>query len=201
MSQATLHGGHKWLSQRSVDYSQTVNQYTEPDEYPLPRFDDMIHNIAQYKVLSMFDLKSAYHQVQIKASDQKYTGFETNGRHYQLCHIPLGVTNGVAIFQCVMDKFGEDKSQDTFPYLGNITIAGRDQKEHDAIFGKFCEAVDRRRLALNDSKSIESIEQITILGYSVGNGVISPDEEQLKPLTDFPLRRTIQALQRVGMFA
>ena len=126
-----------------MDYSQTISQYTERDAYPLPRTDGMINNLAQYKVFSTFDLKSAYHQVQIKESDLKYTGFEANGGLYQFCCIPIGVTNGVAIFQRTMDKFVEDESlKDTFSYLDNITVAGRDQKEHDANVRKFHEAAD-----------------------------------------------------------
>ena len=72
-----------------IDYSQTINQYTDLDAYPLPRIDDMVNNLAAYKVYSTFDLKSAYHQVPIKESDRKYTGFEANGRLYQFCRIPL----------------------------------------------------------------------------------------------------------------
>ena len=33
-----------------VDYSQTINLYTELDAYPLPRIDTMINKLAQYKV-------------------------------------------------------------------------------------------------------------------------------------------------------
>ncbi|CAB4035831.1 Hypothetical predicted protein, partial [Paramuricea clavata] len=47
--------------------------------------DDVINNLAQYKVFSTFDSKSAYHQVPIKESDRKFTGFEANGRLYQFC--------------------------------------------------------------------------------------------------------------------
>ena len=193
--------GHK--KRLCVDYSQTVNQYTELDAYPLPRIDSMINNLAQYKVFSPFDLKSAYHQVQIKGSDRKYTGFEADGRLYQFCHIPFGVTNGVAVFQCAMDKFVVDESlEDTFPYLDNITVAGRYQAEHDANVRKLREAVNRKSLTLNERKSIESMEKINILSYCVGNGVIAPDEERLQQLKDFPLPRNIQALRRViGMFA
>ena len=66
-----------------IDYSQTINQYTELDAYPLPRIDDMINNLY-YTIQSFptFDLKSAYHQVAIKESDRKFTGFEANGRLY-----------------------------------------------------------------------------------------------------------------------
>lgn len=49
-----------------IDYSQTVNQYTELDAYPLPRIEDMVHNLAKYKVFSTFDLQSAYHQISIR---------------------------------------------------------------------------------------------------------------------------------------
>lgn len=63
-----------------VDYSQTINQYTKLDAYPLPKIDEMVNNLAQYKVFSTFDLKSAYYQVPIQESDRKFTGFEANGR-------------------------------------------------------------------------------------------------------------------------
>jgi hypothetical protein len=186
-----------------IDYSQTINQYTELDAYPLPRIDDMINNLAQYKVFSTFDLKSAYHQVPIKESDRKFTGFEANGRLYQFCRIPFGVTNGVAAFQRAMDNFvDEENLNDTFPYLDNITVAGRDQKEHDVNVQAFHEAVQRRNLTLNESKSIESKTSINVLGYRVGNGVIAPDEERLRPLQDFPPPESIRSLRRViGMFA
>ena len=29
--------------------------------YPLPRIDDMINNLAKYRVFSTFDLKNAFH--------------------------------------------------------------------------------------------------------------------------------------------
>ena len=49
-----------------IDYSQTINQYTDLDAYPLPRIDDMVNDLAGYKVYSTFDLKRAYHQLPIK---------------------------------------------------------------------------------------------------------------------------------------
>ena len=111
-----------------IDYSQTINQYTDLDAYPLPRINDMVNDLAAYKMYSTFDLKSAYHQVSIRESDRKYTGFEVNGRLYQFCGIPFSVTNGVAVFQRSMDKMVDQEGlKDTFPYLDNITVAGRDQ--------------------------------------------------------------------------
>ncbi|PFX19708.1 Retrovirus-related Pol polyprotein from transposon 17.6 [Stylophora pistillata] len=112
-------------------------------------------------------------------------------------------TNGVAVFQRAMDKFVEEESlKDTFPYLDNITVAGHDQREHDENVKKFREAVQRRQLTLNESKTVESKTSINLLGYCVGNGLIAPDQERLRPLREFPPPENLQSLKRVvGMFA
>ena len=163
----------------------------------------MVDSLASYEVFSTFDLKSAYHQVPIKYADRKYTGFEANGRLYQFCRIPFGVTNGVAVFQRAMDRFVEEEGlKDTFPYLDNITVAGHDQIEHDENVKKFREAIQRRNLTLNETKTVESKSSINLLGYCVGNGIITPDQERLRPLKEFPPPENPRSLKRVlGMFA
>ena len=72
-----------------VDYSQTINQYTELDAYPLPRKDDQ--QTCTLQSVSTFDLRNAYHQVPIVRDDRKYTCFEANGRLYQFRRIHFGV--------------------------------------------------------------------------------------------------------------
>ncbi len=49
-----------------IDYSQTINRFTLLDAFPLPRVDDTVNAIAQYRVFSTIDLRSAYHQVSIR---------------------------------------------------------------------------------------------------------------------------------------
>ena len=161
-----------------IDYSQTVNQYTEVDAYPLPRIDDMITNLSKYRVFSTFDLKNAYHQFPICDSDKKYTGFEANGRLYQFCRIPFGVTNGVAVFQKQMARIiAEEQLRETFPYLDDITVAGSTQEEHDSNVAAFLKVVSKRNLTLNESKSVLSSSTINVLGYLIGNGMVRPDPD------------------------
>ena len=59
-----------------IDYSQTINKFTQLDAYPLPRIDETVKNIAQYRVFSTIELKSVYHQVPIKQCERQYTAFE-----------------------------------------------------------------------------------------------------------------------------
>lgn len=186
-----------------IDYSQTINLYTELDAYPLPRIDIIVNQLAKYSVFSTFDLKSAYHQIAIKSSDKKYTAFEANGVLYQFKRIPFGVTNGVAAFQRSMDKIIYDEElAGTFPYLDNITVAGMNQAEHDVNVEKFLQVIEKYNLTLNHDKTIKSVTEIKILGYCVGNNSIKPDPDRLKPLRDFPPPTNMTSLRRaLGMFA
>ena len=65
--------------------------------------------------------------------------------------------------------------KDTFSYLDNITVAGHTQEEHDRNVKRLLECLQRRKWTLNNSKTINSVFSINILGYLVGNGVIKLD--------------------------
>ena len=85
-----------------------------------------------------------------------------------------------------MEKIIEEGLNDTFPYLDNVTVAGKDQEEHDNNVQRFLEAVRLRNLSLNQSKTLESVKSINILEYCVGDGIIKSDTERLCPLQEFP---------------
>ena len=71
-----------------IDYSQTINLFTELDAYPIPRIDDMINSLAKYSYFTTFDLRSAYHQIPIRESDKKFTAFEAGGKLLEFNRIP-----------------------------------------------------------------------------------------------------------------
>ena len=162
-----------------VDYSETINKFTNLDAYPLPRLDDTVNKIAQYSVFSTIDLKSAYHQIPIRDSDKIYTAFQANGGLYQFTRIPFGVTNGVACFQRVMNRCIEEESLDgTFAYLDNVFICGHDQQSHDENLSKFKQAAAKLNITFNEDKCEFSKSELAVMGHIVGPaGQIKPDPE------------------------
>ena len=187
----------------AIDYSQTINRFTQLDAFPLPRISDTINEIAQYRFFSTLDLKSAYHQVPLKEEDKPYTAFEAKGGLYQFTRLPFGVTNGVACFQREMVRFVRDNHlKAVFPYLDNITVCGRDQADHDANLKLFMEAACKANLKFNDSKSVFSTRRLPLLGYVIEDGSIYPDPERLRPLLELPLPQNSKSLNRcLGLFS
>lgn len=76
-----------------IDYSQTINRFTNLDAYPLPRIDEQINEIAKNRVFSAIDLKDAYYQIPLRNEEKCFTAFEAAGKLYQYKIIPFGVTN------------------------------------------------------------------------------------------------------------
>jgi len=127
---------HKWWSLRTkitkkrlaIDYSETINRFTLLDGYPLPRIDDTVSKIAQYRVFS-------------------------HGSLYQFTRVPFGVTNGVACFQRIMDCFIKDEGLEaTFAYLDNVTVCGMTTEDHDNNLKQFLEAAEKKNIVYNESK-------------------------------------------------
>ena len=186
-----------------VDYSQTINLYTQLDAYPLPRIEDLVNKLSTYQIFSTYDLKSAYHQIPIEECNKAYTAFEACGKLFEFNRIPFGVTNGVPQFQRKMDELVTNSGlKDTFPYLDNVTVAGRNRKEHDTNVKALFDAFRKHGVTLNESKTVESVTEINILGYCVGNGQIKPDPDRLRPLLDLPPPKDAKALKRaLGLFS
>ena len=162
----TPEGRHK--RRMVVDYSQNINEFTLLDAYPLPRIEDIVNDIAKYSVFSTLDLKSVYYQIPISDEYKCYTAFEANGKLYQFCRMPFGLTNTVASFQHIIDDLIVSYSlTDTFPYLDDVTIGGRAQQEHGQNVRRFLEMVTEQGLTLNESKSIIAVSSINLLDYTV----------------------------------
>ena len=186
-----------------VDYSETINQFTYLDAYPLPRIDDTVNKIAQYSVYSTFDLKSAYYQIPLNESDKQYTAFELDRGLYQFCVVPNGVTNGCPVFQRIMDSIIEMEGlRDTFAYQDNVHICGHDDYDHDANYGKFLAAAKKWHITFNDHKSIIKTRSLRTLGYIISKGELKPDPERLRPLHELPIPQTEKQRKRcMGLFS
>ena len=92
--------------------------------------------------------------------------------------------------------------RDTFPYLDNITVAGRSQEEHDQNVARLLNVLKQKNWTLNHSKTISSVFSINIFGYCVGHGIIKPDPERLEPLQNLLPPNNQKSFKReLGLFA
>ena len=191
------------IERLAIDYSQTINVYTEKDSFPIPLIEEIVNQLASYKYYASFDLKRAYHQIPIPECDKQFTAFEADGELLEFNVIPFGVTNGGPVFQRIMRNIIEtDNLDDTFVYFDNVVIGANSLEELKVNSERFRKSMKSRKMTLNESKTVYGTEELNMLGYRVGHNQIKPDPERLQPLLALPPPATAKALQRaMGLFA
>ena len=191
------------FSRLAIDYSQTINLFTEKDGFPIPLIEDIVNELASFKWFASYDLKRAYHQIPIPESDKEFTAFEAGGELLEFNVIPFGVTNGGPVFQRIMKKIIDgDKLNNTLVYFDNVIIGALSLEDLEVQAAQFQESMKKRGMTLNNDKTIYGVKELNILGYCVSNNQIKPDPERLKPLLEFPAPKSGKALQRaLGLFA
>ena len=113
-----------------VDY-RPLNAITIKNKYPLPRIDILFNQLARAKVFSKINLRSGYHQINIRLEDVPKTTFSTRYGLYEYLVMSFGLTNAPTYFLYLMNSvFMPELDKFVVVFIDDILIYSKNEADH-----------------------------------------------------------------------
>ena len=127
-----------------VDFRH-LNVHMKKDLYPLPHIQEALESMAGSAHFSSMDFKLGFWKIKMALGLQQYMAFTVgNLGFYEFTHMPFGLCNAPAMFQCLMQNtLGELNLKYCVIYLDDVIVFGRMEEEHlehlHMVFERFWE--------------------------------------------------------------
>jgi putative transposase len=180
---------------RMVQDFRPVNARCVRQYYPAPIITELVGRLAGYKIFTVLDLKSAYHQVGLEAGSRAMTAFSVRDglkhRRFQWKRLCLGLASAPALFQQLLEGIFSDLPQ-VLVYLDDIVVMSMDEEEHYRILEEVLQRLKTAHLVVNPEKCQWVQRCVQYLGHQVSYGKLSPLPAYVSMLRQAPPPTTMK---------
>ena len=183
-----------------VDYRQ-LNKVTKPDAFPLPRIDDTIDSLHGCTLFTTLDLASGYWQISLDEHDSCKSAFTCPLGLYEFTVLPMGVSNGPATFQRVMERVLRDvllssSSPLCRVFFDDILVASSSLSDHVDMLRQVFERLRKAGLKLKLPKCRFLKQNTEFLGFSVSGHGVATCADKVAKVRDWPTPSCVKEVQQ-----
>ncbi|GBG76412.1 hypothetical protein CBR_g22160 [Chara braunii] len=185
----------------------SLHAQTVKNAGPLPRIDDPLEWLGGAKLFSKLDLKSGYHQLEIRQEDRYKTTFKTRYGHFEWLVMPFGLTNASSTFQAAMTtQFRHMLDRFVLIYLNDILGYSWSLDEHLEHLRTVLKQLRQAEYKANRDKYEFTRQELEYLGHYVTPQGIRPLADKIEVIRvpfifDDGARRSFQALKTAMLMA
>ncbi|GBG62597.1 hypothetical protein CBR_g31233 [Chara braunii] len=169
-----------------IDYRK-LNAQTIRNVDPLPSIDDLLERLGGAQFFSKLDLKSGYHQLEIRKEDRYKTAFKTRYGHFEWLVMLFGLTNAPSTFQAAMTtEFRHMLDRFVLIYLDDILMYSRSLDEHVEHLRTVSERLRQAKYKANRDKCEFAQQELEYVGHYVTPQGIRPLADKIEALRVWP---------------
>ena len=176
----------KALPRWVCDYRQ-LNSNTVPDNYPLPRIDDILADCGKGKIWGTIDMTDSFFQTRIHPDDIHKTAVSTPLGAYEWLVMPMGFRNAPPAQQRRMTTaLRKHIGVICHIYMDDIVIWSQTLEEHHINVRTIMNALHEARLYINKKKTNLFSYEINFLGHIISQRGIEADTSKVSKILDWP---------------
>jgi hypothetical protein len=178
-----------------MDY-HSLNEVTIKNKYPLCRIDDLFDQLKGARVFSKIDLRSGYHQLEIRASDIPKTAFITRYSLYEYTVMSFGLTNAPTYFMYLMNKvFMDYLDKFMVVFIDDILIFSKNEEDHDEHLRLVLQKLRENQLYAKLNKCKFWLKEVSFLGHIISEGGISVDPSKVKDVLSWKTPQNVSDIR------
>nr|GFC49240.1 putative reverse transcriptase domain-containing protein [Tanacetum cinerariifolium] len=136
---------------------------------------------------SKINLRSGYHQLQVKEQDISKTAFRTRYGNYEFLVMPFGLTNAPAVFIDLMNRvFHEFLDKFVIVFIDDILVFSKSKEEHEDHLRTVLQTLRHKKLYAKFSKCEFWLSSVAFLGHIVSAKGITMDPAKVEAITKWP---------------
>ena len=160
---------------------------TIKNKYPLSRIDDLFDQLQGAKYFSKIDLRSGYHQVEVKEEDIPKIAFRTRYGHFEFRVMSFGLTNAPAVFMDLMNcVFKPFLDLFVIVFIDDILVYSRSQTEHADHLRTVLRVLQKGKLYAKFSKCEFWLNSVTFLGHIISGEGVRVDTQKIEAVKTWP---------------
>jgi hypothetical protein len=182
----------RWVN----DYRE-LNRNTVPDNYTLPKVDDVLNDCAQGKFFAVIDMTSAFFQTRMRKKDIGKTAVSTPFGSYEWVVMPMGLRNAPAIHQRRINKaLRQHIGKICRVYLDDIVIWSQSLQEHEHNVHLILQTLRDAGLFCNLKKTKLFCTEINFLGHKISAKGIEADDKKADRILNWPVPKSAKEVRR-----
>ena len=185
-----------------VDY-RGPNTQTQHDSYTLPLIEDMLQKQHRWRISTMIDVKHGYHQMPLAEESRACTAMSTPLGPLPWNVMPMGVTNGNAAFQRMLENLLEPVLDCADPFVDDVIIAPGDPsmsyekllEAHERDITRVLDLLARHKLTGSSDKATIAVSEVVFASHVVGNGQRKPIPGKVAAIKHWEKLKTVSELR------
>ena len=176
-----------------ADFKGTLNPALVPEQYPLPKIQDLCATFKGQK-FSKLDITKAYHCMNVDPEHRKYLCISTHKSLYVYNKLPMGITDASAKWQKAIEIVLNGITN-VIVNQDDICITGANDDEHLQTLAKVFARLEEFGLKVNADKCIYLQPSVIFCGRRITANGIQQEEDKIKAIVEAPKPNNVKELR------